>query len=164
MSKEKKKSKSKEDEKLKKKKAKEKEVKKASKSKDKEKAKKKKRKVKEIPEVKPVKHKMKATELFEHIADKVSTDKKPVDKKLVKLILEELGEVIKGSVVKKGAGEFAFPKLFKIRVKDVPARKARKGISPFTGEETVFKAKPASRKVKILPLKLLKDIASPPAD
>ncbi len=161
-------SKSKEEEKLKKKKLKEKEKKakekekskKSSKSKDKEKTKKKK-KAKEIPEVKPVKHKLKATELFEHIAEKISTDKKPVDRKLVKAVIEALSDVIKGSVVKKGAGEFIFPKLFKIRVKDVPAKKARKGTNPFTGEEMMFKAKPASRKVKILPMKTLKETASP---
>jgi len=40
-----------------------------------------------------------------------------------------------------------------------PARRARKGINPFTGEETVFKAKPASTQVKIRPLKKLKEMA-----
>ena len=41
-----------------------------------------------------------------------------------------------------------------------PARKARKGINPFTKEETVFKAKPASIAVKIRPLKKLKEFAA----
>ena len=40
-----------------------------------------------------------------------------------------------------------------------PAKKARKGINPFTGEETVFKAKPASIAVKVRPLKKLKEMA-----
>jgi nucleoid DNA-binding protein len=40
-----------------------------------------------------------------------------------------------------------------------PATKARKGINPFTGEETVFKAKPASTTVKVRPLKKLKEMA-----
>ncbi len=117
------------------------------------------KKVKEVEVVKPIKEKMKATDLIEHLVEATE-----LDRKQVKLFLEELSNVIKGCVVKKGCGEFTFPKLFKIRIKDMPAKKARKGISPFTGEETVFKAKPASRKVKILPMKTLKDIASPPKD
>jgi len=46
----------------------------------------------------------------------------------------------------------------KLEVKNKPGTKARKGINPFTGEETVFKAKPARRAVKIKPLKKLKDM------
>jgi nucleoid DNA-binding protein len=46
----------------------------------------------------------------------------------------------------------------KIEVKRKTATKARKGINPFTGEQTVFKAKPARRVVKIRPLKALKDM------
>jgi len=46
----------------------------------------------------------------------------------------------------------------KIEVKKKPATKARKGINPFTGEETMFKAKPAHRVVKIKPLKRVKDM------
>jgi nucleoid DNA-binding protein len=44
----------------------------------------------------------------------------------------------------------------KIEVKRKPATKARKGINPFTDEETVFKAKPARNVVKIRPLKQMK--------
>ena len=40
-----------------------------------------------------------------------------------------------------------------------PATKAKKGINPFTGEETMFKAKPARTMVKVQPLKVLKDMA-----
>ena len=32
-------------------------------------------------------------------------------------------------------------------------------LNPFTGEETMFKAKPASTQVKVRPLKKLKDMA-----
>ena len=48
----------------------------------------------------------------------------------------------------------------KINVIQKPATKARKGINPFTGQEQMFKAKPARRVVKIRPLKSLKDMAS----
>ena len=41
-----------------------------------------------------------------------------------------------------------------------PDKKARKGINPFTGEEQMFKAKPASIAVKVRPLKKLKEAAS----
>ena len=37
------------------------------------------------------------------------------------------------------------------------ATKARKGINPFTGEPTVFKAKPARKVVKARPVKAAKD-------
>jgi nucleoid DNA-binding protein len=51
------------------------------------------------------------------------------------------------------------PGLLKITVTSVPAKKARKGINPFTGQETIFKAKPATVKVKVRPMKKLKDAA-----
>ena len=41
-----------------------------------------------------------------------------------------------------------------------PATRARKGINPFTGEETMFKAKPARTVVKVLPLKAMKEMAN----
>lgn len=60
---------------------------------------------------------------------------------------------------KKGAGEFTLPGLAKCVVKHKPATKARKGTNPFTGEEMMFKAKPARNVVKIRPLKKLKEMA-----
>jgi nucleoid DNA-binding protein len=57
-------------------------------------------------------------------------------------------------------GEFTIPGVMKITTVKKPARKARKGINPFTGEETVFKAKPASTAVKVRPLKKLKEFAA----
>ncbi len=59
---------------------------------------------------------------------------------------------------KKGAGEFTVPGLAKCVVKHKPATKARKGTNPFTGEEMMFKAKPARNVVKIRPLKKLKEM------
>ncbi len=46
----------------------------------------------------------------------------------------------------------------KMKVVKKPARPARKGTNPFTGEEMMFKAKPARKVVKVLPLKGLKDM------
>lgn len=73
-------------------------------------------------------------------------------------VLDELGSVIERHVKKRAAGEFTLPGLFKIKTVEKPARKARKGINPFTKAETVFKARPRSTAVKILALKALKDM------
>jgi hypothetical protein len=67
--------------------------------------------------------------------------------------------VIEGHLKKNGAGIFTLPGLLKMKVVRKPATKARKGINPFTGEETVFKAKPARNVVKIQPLKAVKEMA-----
>ncbi|MFT5593493.1 MAG: nucleoid DNA-binding protein [Oceanicoccus sp.] len=80
-------------------------------------------------------------------------------KKQVQAVLDSLGDVIERHVKKRAVGEFVFPGLLKIQAVKKPAKKARKGINPFTGEETVFKAKPASIAVKIRPLKKLKEMA-----
>jgi nucleoid DNA-binding protein len=79
-----------------------------------------------------------------------------LNRKQVAAVFEELESMIERSIGKKGLGEFTVPGLLKITTVKKPARKARKGINPFTGEETVFKAKPASVAVKVRPLKKLK--------
>ena len=55
---------------------------------------------------------------------------------------------------------FVLPGPLKITVTNVPAKPKRKGVNPFTGEEMIFKAKPATVKVKARPMKKLKDAAS----
>lgn len=83
-----------------------------------------------------------------------------LSKKEVSSVLESLGDVIHGHVKKGGAGTFTVPGLMKIKTVRKPATKARKGVNPFTGEPTVFKARPARTVVKVLPLKKLKDMAA----
>ncbi len=83
-----------------------------------------------------------------------------LSKKQVGSVMDELDTLIERSIKKRGVGEFTFPGIMKITTVKKPARKARKGINPFTGEETVFKAKPASIAVKIRPLKKLKEFAA----
>lgn len=78
-------------------------------------------------------------------------------RKQVGSVLDELESMVSRSIGKKGLGEFTLPGLLKITTVKKPARKARKGINPFTGEETTFKAKPASIAVKVRPLKKLKE-------
>ena len=94
------------------------------------------------------------TELLATIADATSLAKKEVS-----AVLDTLSEVIAGHLGKRAIGHITVPGLLKIEVKKKPAKKARKGINPFTGEETMFKAKPASRGVKIKALKKLKEMA-----
>lgn len=83
-----------------------------------------------------------------------------LSKKQVSAVFEELAAIIERHVKKNAVGSFTLPGLFKIQVVRKPATKARKGINPFTGEETTFKAKPARNVIKIRPLKKLKDYAA----
>lgn len=80
-------------------------------------------------------------------------------RKDVSAVLSELGVIVEGHLKRGGPGKFTLPGMLKMTVKNVPARKARKGINPFTGEPTTFKAKPASRKVRVTALKALKEMA-----
>jgi nucleoid DNA-binding protein len=79
-------------------------------------------------------------------------------KKQIATVLEALSGLINKNVGKKGPGVFAVPGLMKITVIHKEATKARKGINRFTGEEVMFKAKPARKVVKIRALKALKDM------
>ncbi|SEA36112.1 HU family DNA-binding protein [Microbulbifer marinus] len=101
-----------------------------------------------------IKEKYTKTQILNQIAENTE-----LSRKQVQAVLDELTNVIEGHVKKRAVGEFALPGLMKITTVKKPAKKARKGINPFTGEETMFKAKPASIQVKIRPLKKLKEMA-----
>ena len=103
---------------------------------------------------KPIKETMPKTGLVAHIAE-VSA----VAAKDVRAVMAALEGAIHGSVSKKGAGEFVLPGILKITSVKVAAKPKRKGINPFTKEEVWFAAKPASTKLKVRPLKKLKDAA-----
>jgi nucleoid DNA-binding protein len=79
-------------------------------------------------------------------------------KKQVGEVFEAMHGLIKKNLGSRGPGVFTIPGMLKLRVVRKPATKARKGINPFTGEETIFKAKPARNVVKATPLKGLKDM------
>ncbi len=81
-----------------------------------------------------------------------------LSKKEIAGLFDNLSALIAKSLKKGGPGVFTVPGLSKIKVVRKPATKARKGINPFTKEETIFKAKPARNVVKIQPLKALKDM------
>merc|ERR1719163_2716315 len=55
-------------------------------------------------------------------------------------------------------GSFKIAGMLNMKLKNKPATKARKGVNPFTKEPCVFKAKPASKTVRCLPMKKLKEM------
>lgn len=104
--------------------------------------------------LKPIKTAFNKTGLINHLAALAT-----VDAKAVKAVVAALEATIAASVAKKGAGAFTMPGLFKITSTQVPAKKARVGIDPFTKQERKFAAKPATTKVKVRAMKKLKDAA-----
>ena len=83
-----------------------------------------------------------------------------ISKKEVAAVFDTMGAMIAADLKKGNAGVFNIPGLMKVTVQRKPATKARKGINPFTGEPTIFKAKPARNVVKVRPLKGLKDMVA----
>ena len=101
-----------------------------------------------------IKEKLTKIQIVASIAESTTLSKKQVGD-----VLGELESLMERSLKKRAVGEFTLPVLMKITTVKKPARKARKGINPFTGEETTFAAKPASVAVKVRPLKKMKDFA-----
>lgn len=95
------------------------------------------------------------SEVLNNIAEATALSKKQIS-----AVLDALAGEIKKSLSKKGSGVFAIPGLVKIEKKIVPAKPARKGVpNPFKpGELMDVAAKPASTKIKVRPLKSLKDM------
>ena len=80
-------------------------------------------------------------------------------KKQIAAVFDALGAEIGKAIGSEGAGQFTIPGLCKIVVQNKPAVPERMGVNPFTGQEQMFKAKPARNVVKVRPLKGLKDMA-----
>lgn len=79
-------------------------------------------------------------------------------RKEVGAVIDALGDLIGKELSKKGPGVFNVPGLMKVKVVDKPATKETTRPDPFNpGQMMTVKAKPASRRVKILALKGLKD-------
>ena len=108
----------------------------------------------EAPKAKPIKTAFNKTTLNAHLAETSG-----VDLKSVRAVMAALETAMLASLQKKAVGEFSLPGLVKVTALNVPATKARKGINPFTKEPTVFKAKPATVKLKARFFKKLKDNA-----
>lgn len=91
------------------------------------------------------------SEVFTHISQQTELSRKQVGS-----VFDSLNELIRKNL--RSGGIFTVPGLLKLKVVKKPATKARQGVNPFTGEKMTFKAKPASKKVKALPLKGLKEM------
>jgi nucleoid DNA-binding protein len=104
--------------------------------------------------LKPIKDSFTKASLATHLAERAG-----VEPKAAKALMAALEETVLASVHKKGAKVFTLPGLLKVVAQDVPAKKKRFGKDPFTGEDKWFAAKPASVRLKIRPLKKLKDAA-----
>ncbi len=102
----------------------------------------------------PITEKMTKGQIVASVSDATGLSKKEVSS-----VLDAYDSLVERSVSKRGIGEFTIPGILKITTRKQAAKPARKGIDPFTKLERVFKAKPASIRVKIRPLKKLKEAA-----
>tara|TARA_Y200000002_G_C22129070_1_gene434074 strand:+ start:75 stop:446 length:372 start_codon:yes stop_codon:yes gene_type:complete len=109
----------------------------------------------EAEKMKPVKIKLSKSQVLEALADDSGMSKSEVKK-----LWGSLERLIEASICDQGYGQFTLPGLMKVTTVRRPAIKARRGINPFTKEETRFKAKPASTGVRIQPLKKMKGFAN----
>merc|ERR1712078_869552 len=101
--------------------------------------------------MKAMKAGMTATQAYSSVAETTglkAKDVKGVMEGLMELAAEEL----------KKTGSFKLGGVLNMKLKKKPATPARKGVNPFTKEPCVFKAKPASKTVRALPMKKFKEM------
>merc|ERR1711964_870365 len=94
---------------------------------------------------------MTSTEAYTTAAEKCGLKAKDA-----KAVVEALMNVAVSEV--KKSGSFKLAGMLNMKLKNKPATKAKKGINPFTKEPCIFKAKPASKTVRVLPMKKLKEM------
>jgi nucleoid DNA-binding protein len=104
--------------------------------------------------LKPLKEVLSKSALIAHLSSHSD-----IEPRGVKAVLASLEATMAAALHKNGARVFMLPGVFKATAVAVPAKPKRKGKDPFTGEERMFAAKPASVKVKIRALKKLKNAA-----
>ncbi|HMS78014.1 MAG TPA: HU family DNA-binding protein [Burkholderiaceae bacterium] len=102
--------------------------------------------------MKPITKPLTKSGLVAHLAEAAA-----VEVKAVKAVLANFEATILASLGKKGARMFTWPGLLKATAVTVPARPARKGINPFTKQEQMFAAKPASTRIRVRMLKKAQD-------
>ncbi len=96
---------------------------------------------------------MTKTEVYNALAEATNLTKKEVG-----CVFDSLSDLIGKELGKKGPGVFTVPGLMKLKTAIKPAVPAGMRRNPFTGEEKMMPAKPASTRVKATPLKRLKDM------
>ncbi len=101
----------------------------------------------------PISSKQTKADVLSAIAESTGLTKKQVGD-----VLDSLAELAAGHLTSGGSGEFIVPSLaVKLRRVIKPARAARTGVNPATGERITIAAKPAAPAVRATPLKALKD-------
>jgi len=101
-------------------------------------------------------HKEKQTriEILQTLAEQTNLSRVQVES-----LFDALNDIIEGHLKKRGSGEITIPKTgIKIRRIKKKATKARKMVSPLTGQEVTIAAKPARFSVKLSALKTLKEL------
>jgi nucleoid DNA-binding protein len=93
------------------------------------------------------------SQIFKQIAEETELNKRDVE-----AVFESLEGIIEKNLKPRGPQSFTIPGLMKINVKKKPAQKSRLGRNPATGEQITIPAKPASKTVKVRPLKNLKEM------
>lgn len=91
------------------------------------------------------------SDLYATVADTTG-----LPKKQVATVFDTFAAIMAADLGSKGPKIVTVPGLMKVYVKRMPAKKAREGINPRTGEKMMFKAKPARDVVKVRALKTLK--------
>ncbi len=97
------------------------------------------------------------SEILNHISAETDLSRKEVN-----AVLESLTELVGDCLTKKKYGMFRMPGLCKIAVKKVPAKKAGYFTNPFDKDAppSYREAKPASKRVRVVALKALKDVVN----
>jgi nucleoid DNA-binding protein len=106
------------------------------------------------PKVSVQKDKQTRIEILQSLAEQTNLTRVQVES-----LFDALNKVIEGHMKKRGSGEFTIPKTgIKLRRVKKKATKARKMVSPLTGQEVTIAAKPARFSVKLSALKTLKEM------
>ena len=84
-------------------------------------------------------------------------EKSGLNKKQAATALDTINAIVSQQLGRQGPGEVLIPGLLRLKVVDKPATPQHEGINPFTKEPMVYKAKPAHKAIKVMPLKALKD-------
>ena len=93
------------------------------------------------------------SDMYQSLAQKTGLSRKQIAS-----VIDELANMLKNDLGKKGPGIFTLPGLLKVKRITKPATKARTMANPFKpGEMMTVKAKPARNVIKAQALKSLKD-------
>lgn len=105
------------------------------------------------PKVTAIRAKMSKAAVLSHLASETGLTRAQVEG-----VLDQLEVLINRHIKKRAVGEFSLPGLLKIRSVKRPPTKKRMGRNPKTGEQIEIPAKPAENRVRITPLKRMKEM------